>query len=71
MATSLSHIPAGLLIIEAHDKFINWLAAIPAPARAKGRVLRAWAKHTGHTLTETDYSKATAPALPGLVHAAS
>jgi len=66
MATSISQIPVGLRNVDAHDQFINWLAAIPAPSRSKKRVLVAWGKFVNVALTETDFSRALSQPVAGL-----
>lgn len=69
MATSISQIPEDLLDVESHDKFISWLAAIPAPSRSKKRVLIAWAKRVAFPLTEIDFARALSQPVPGLSRA--
>lgn len=70
MATSISQIPVGMRNVQAHDKFIDWLAAIPAPARSKKRVLIAWARHTQFPLAAVDFTRAMSQPVAGLSIAA-
>ena len=58
MAYSLASIPPSLLPSDQKERFIAWLASLPAPTDAKRSLVAAWRRANHAEFTPTDYAAA-------------